>query len=596
MMRAYRKITAWLGDRKGRLYAGFVLSVFIAIATATPTFVAAWALGLLIECQRSATAVGSGTALVCFAVILGCVCVRFAFSYLKARIQEGIGYECAAQTRQEIGEVLKRLPLGYYQRTSTGDILSTTTTHLNTLELEGVRQLDSALGSYTAAGIITLWLFAAYPPCGFVALAAMALAMATIACVNRMSHKRSPAAKSATDRLSGATVGLYNGLGTVKSYGAGGVVRRPFDEAVSELKRSRIAIERGYAPLNLCHKLILEVASVALLLTATAGLLAGQVELWMYLGMALFSTSIFRGMGQMTDSAHMFADLDDCLDRIGSLLSASPIDQDGSEIELDRFDIAFDAVSFSYRKEERGARRIIDEVSFAVPEGSTCAIVGPSGSSKTTLANLAARFYDVDSGTVAVGGHDVREFTCDSLLKNFSMVFQDVYLFNVTIADNIAFGSRDATREQVVEAAKRARCHDFIASLPEGYDTVVGKGGSTLSGGERQRVSIARALLKDAPIVVLDEATASVDPENERFIQLALDELTAGKTVIVIAHRLTTVEHADQILVVDGGRIVQRGTHGQLASQEGVYRRFVDVRRRAEGWSMGCPARDGRPC
>lgn len=198
-----------------------------------------------------------------------------------------------------------------------------------------------------------------------------------------------------------------------------------------------------------------------------------------------------------------------------------------------------------------------------------------------------ARFYDVDSGAVRVGGHDVRKFTVDSLLRNFSMVFQDVYLFNDTLEANIAFGTAGATHEQVVEAAKRARCHDFISALPNGYDTIVGEGGASLSGGERQRISIARALLKDAPIVVLDEATASIDPENEQLIQQALTELTREKTVVVIAHRLATIEHADQILVVEDGTVVQRGTHEELLAQEGVYRRFVEARAEAEGWKIG---------
>jgi multidrug ABC transporter, ATPase/permease protein len=197
------------------------------------------------------------------------------------------------------------------------------------------------------------------------------------------------------------------------------------------------------------------------------------------------------------------------------------------------------------------------------------------------------RFYDVDSGAVRVGGHDVREFTVDSLLRNFSMVFQDVYLFNDTLEANIAFGTAGATHEQVVEAAKRARCHDFISALPNGYDTIVGEGGASLSGGERQRISIARALLKDAPIVVLDEATASIDPENEQLIQQALTELTREKTVVVIAHRLATIEHADQILVVEDGTVIQRGTHEELLAQEGVYRRFVEARAEAEGWKIG---------
>lgn len=229
---------------------------------------------------------------------------------------------------------------------------------------------------------------------------------------------------------------------------------------------------------------------------------------------------------------------------------------------------------------------MLKDVSFIIPEKTSTAIVGPSGSGKTTICNLIARFYDVQAGSIRVGGHDVREFTCDSLLKNISMVFQNVYLFHDTIRNNIRFGRPDATEEEVIAAAKAARCHDFIVSLPQGYDTVVGEGGGTLSGGEKQRISIARAILKNAPIIILDEATASVDPENEHLIQEAISELTHGKTIITIAHRLATIENADQILVIDGGTVAQRGTHKELLGQEGTYREFVRIREQAEGWQI----------
>ena len=225
-------------------------------------------------------------------------------------------------------------------------------------------------------------------------------------------------------------------------------------------------------------------------------------------------------------------------------------------------------------------------MSLVVPEKTTCAIVGPSGSGKTTLCNLIARFWDVREGRIAVGGVDVRDITCDSLLTNFSIVFQNVYLFNDTIENNIRIGRRDATDEDVREAARRACCHEFISALPDGYQTMVGEGGSSLSGGERQRISIARALLKDAPIVILDEATASVDPENERELQKAIAELTRGKTLLMIAHHLATVRDADQIAVLDKGRIVQRGTHAELMGQGGLYRQLVSIRQQASGWAI----------
>lgn len=232
------------------------------------------------------------------------------------------------------------------------------------------------------------------------------------------------------------------------------------------------------------------------------------------------------------------------------------------------------------------SRQVLHDVSFTIPEKTSTAIVGPSGSGKTTICSLLARFYDPDSGSISVGGHDIRQLTCDSLLSNISMVFQNVYLFHDTIRANICFGKPDATEEEMIAAAKKACCHDFIMALPQGYDTVIGEGGAHLSGGEKQRISIARAMLKDAPIVILDEATANVDPENEDRLQKAIEALTRDKTIIMIAHRLKTVRHADQILVVDHGRIVQQGTHEQLIGQPGIYAAFVGGRKQAEGWKL----------
>ena len=339
-------------------------------------------------------------------------------------------------------------------------------------------------------------------------------------------------------------------------------------------------------PYNALHLIALKIASVCIVIAAFYLGVSGQLDFTYMVIVVLLSFHIFSSVEPISDCAHVLAVIDDALDHLDELKGKSFIDADGKQISIDHYDIEFKDVDFSYG-EGQGRRQVLHDVSLKIPENTVTAIVGPSGSGKSTICNLIARFYDVDGGSVSVGGHDVREFTCDSLLSNISMVFQNVYLFHDTIRKNICFGKPDATEEEMIEAAKKARCHDFIMALPDGYDTVVGEGGGSLSGGEKQRISIARAILKDAPIIILDEATASVDPENEHLIQAALSELTKGKTIVTIAHRLATIEQADQILVVDDGQIVQRGTHKELVEVPGKYQDFVNIRSQSEGWKIG---------
>ena len=283
----------------------------------------------------------------------------------------------------------------------------------------------------------------------------------------------------------------------------------------------------------------------------------------------------------------MLSVINNAFDRMEMFTEANLMDAEGSDIRPENYDIVFSDVDFSYTDTaDRESRKVLKEVSFTVPQGSTTAIVGPSGSGKTTICNLIARFYDVTQGSITLGGIDVKKYSLDSLLGNISMVFQNVYLFNDSIRANICFGRENVSEEEMIEAAKKACCHDFIMELPDGYDTVIGEGGGTLSGGQKQRISIARAILKDSPIIILDESTASIDPENEHLIQGALTELSKGKTVIIIAHRLATIEAADQILVVDDGRIVEKGKHRELLELGGRYAGFVKIRQEAENWQI----------
>lgn len=583
MLEALKRIVAWTGPMKCRLIWGCVCSFFMTWAGACPVFIAAWMLGLVADSAKSGIPLDPMVPWEALTGIAVSIVLRFIFSYGKNRLQESIGYEVAAQDRIEIGERLKHVPLGYFSKVKTGDILATATTELGVLELQGMKMVDAVINGYISVFAIVCFLAFMSPLAALISLVGVGLSALALWGINRKSARLTPKAHEATERLAGAIVEYMRGLATAKSYGRENTAMEPMAEAIDDLSAKRIDIEYGFTPLNVAHLSAIKLTSVGVVAVAAFAALAGQMELWVFIVLALFSFTIFAGVENVNDSAHMLGDLNDILGKLEKLKAAPVIDENGQEVALTHTDIEFDHVDFSYEKD---GKQILRDVSFSIPEGTTCALVGPSGAGKTTIANLMARFYDVDGGCIRVGGRDVRELTCDSLLEDFAMVFQNVYLFDDTVAANIGFGRAGATREEIEEAARRACCYDFIMELPQGFDTRVGEGGAALSGGQKQRISIARALLKDAPIIILDEATASVDPENEALIQHAIAELTADKTVVAIAHRLATIRNADQILVVDGGGIAQRGTHDGLMRQEGTYRRFVEIREASEGWKI----------
>ena len=581
MFKTVKRIIDWCGECKGRLYAGFVMTFFSHIFAAMPLALAAYTVGLLIDAQAGGPAFDTAWIWKCIVIQVILVFFRFLFDYFRARLQEPIGYQLTARDRLAIGDALKRVSLGYFQSVSTGNILNSITTGLSTLEGMGIRMIDNFVGGYLNFLVIFLALAVCSPVTALIALAAAAVSFGCMLIISHYSRVNAPVEAEANREMAGAVLEYARGLAVVKSFGKSGAAMQSVTDAVKKSKRIHLKIEWGYLPGNALHLLALKCGSVALALAAALECLHGQTTFSMALMFIFFSFSIFASLEPISDSAHTLGVIDDAMDQLGALRGENLIDADGKDIRLSHYDITFDHVDFGY-----DSRQVLQDVSFSIPEKTSTAIVGPSGSGKTTICSLLARFYDPQRGAIRVGGHDLREFTCDSLLSNISMVFQNVYLFHDTIRANILFGKPDATEEEMIKAAKKARCHDFIMALPDGYDTVVGEGGGTLSGGEKQRISIARAILKNAPIIILDEATASIDPENEHLIQQAISELTRGKTIITIAHRLATIQNADQILVVADGRIAEHGTHAELVQQDGLYRRFTAIREQAEGWRI----------
>ena len=506
---------------------------------------------------------------------------RAACFYWSTNAETETGYFMVAEKRIHIGDRLRYIPMGYFNDNSLGNITAVVTTTLSDVENNAARCLVSVIGGFLNTLGLCLGLTVADWRLGLLAIAGILAYLGVTELSQRAMLKTGPARQHAQMNLVEAVLEYIQGMSVVKSYGldkdSGQAVQRTVDESCDKA----LSLEKSVVPWMGLRQVVVRVFSVAIAVCALAFYSGGTLSLARCLLMLVASFMLYAELesaGNMADNLQM---LGASMDKANSIDDTPVMDIDGAELTPADTSVEFQDVSFAY-----GDRTILDHVSLTVPSGSITAVVGPSGGGKTTLCNLIARFWDVQSGKITVGGYDVREYKLDSLMKNISMVFQSVYLFNDTVENNIKFGRPDATHEQVVAAARAACCHDFIMALPDGYDTVLGEGGGSLSGGEKQRISIARAMLKDAPIVILDEATASVDPENEAELQAAISALTRGKTLIMIAHRLNTVRNADQILVLSGGHIVQRGTHQELMAQGGLYADFVGVRQEALRWKL----------
>ena len=576
MIETFKKIWQFAGDEKKNINQ----SVWISFLSAILQMFQVGAIYLVIRALTEGAQGGRTAWLALLFELISIFGGAVTASFSKMH-QTHAGYFMAADRRIAIADRMKSVPMGFFSANSLGQVSGVCTTVVGSIESMVPMVLVNILSGLITTAVFTLLLLLWNWRIGLIALAGIAVYLLVVSAMEKKSAAIAQDSQKSQTALTEAVLETVQGMSVVKSFNLTGKGDKKLQDALEYHRRSNLQVEHVMTPYTAAQEAVLQIASVAMMAAAVALWIGGSLTLpdalmAVVVSFLVFSQVKFFGMG-----VSMLRLAGAAIDRTVETEQMPRLDEKGKAVSPQRHDIVFDHVNFSYE-----AKPILRDVSVTLPDKTTTAIVGPSGSGKTTFCNLVARFWDVDSGSVRIGGTDVRDYTLASLMDQISMVFQNVYLFADTIENNIKFGCPEATHAQVVEAARKACCDDFISTLPEGYDTVIGEGGASLSGGEKQRISIARAMLKDAPIIILDEATANVDPENEDRLQKAIEALTHEKTVLMIAHRLKTVRGADQILVLDGGRIIQQGRHEELIAQSGIYADFVGGRKETAGWKL----------
>ena len=558
----------------------FYVAIVIGVAAALFTALKIPAIGVMLQAilAGSVTAKAILTSLV---IMLVSVVGSSLLKYKATALQTDGGYCTTANKRVQIAEHLRYLPMGYFNENSLGAISSVTTNTMDNLSEVSTRVVMLVTEGLFSTAVMTLSVFLFDWRVGLLIVAGLVIYYFVNHALQRKSEKTTSRKLTGDVAVVERVLEYIKGIAEVKSYSMTGKYNRRLEAAIDENVDANINMELKLLPLMWAQNAVAKLIDVGVVVLSLALYTGGRMELFSCVILAICSFMLTEGLEQAGTQSSLLRVVDTCVNQAEDILNLPAMDISGAELTPERHDIHAEDVQFSYDR-----KPIINGITLDIPEKTTTALVGPSGGGKTTLCHLLARFWDVDGGRVTLGGRDVREYDMDSLMRNFSFVFQNVYLFHDTVANNIRFGQPDAPMEKVIAAAKKARCHDFILKLLQGYETVIGEAGGSLSGGERQRLSIARAMMKDAPIIILDEATANVDPENEKELMEAISELTREKTVIMIAHRLKTVRHADQIIVVDKGQVIQRGTHEELLRQDGIYRRFITGREQAAGWKL----------
>ena len=562
-------------DRK-RFYTSIVLGLLQAIFEALKIPAIACMTKALLEGNVSAK-----TCLTCLCIMLVSVIGSGIFKSKATMLQTEGGYNTCAQKRMRLAEHLRYLPMGYYNENSLGRIMSVTTNTMQNLENVATRVVMIVCSGLLTTAVITAmilffdWRIGLILCCGLIVFFAVNSGMMKVSA--GMAKQKLEKDSALVEKV----IEYIQGIFEVRAFRLTGDRSRDLNKAIDENEHANSAMELKLIPFMTLQTFWLKAVGTVIVLVSVLMHISGSMDLLTTIIMIISSYLIYAQLDNAGKYSALLRTVEVSVRQAQEILATPQMDISGADLTPAHYDIKAENISFAYEK-----RKIIDGVSLEIPERTTTAIVGPSGGGKTTLTSLLSRFWDVDSGKVTLDGRDIREYSMDALMKNYSFVFQRVYLFADTIANNIRFGQPDAPMERVIEAAKKACCHDFIMQLPDGYDTLIGEGGASLSGGEKQRISIARAIMKDAPVIVLDEATANVDPENEAELMQAIEALTKEKTIIMIAHRLKTVRNADQILVIDSGKITQQGTHDTLMQENGTYRSFVESRREAASWRL----------
>lgn len=519
------------------------------------------------------------------AVVLGILLVslvgKIITQYVSQLEQTHAGYFMAADKRIRIGNKLKKVPMGFFSEFSLGKITTMSTTTLSQIEMQVPMLLVLVLGGLLNTFVFALALFYLHIMVGITAVLGILAFFIVTYFMEKKSRENASEIGIAQTHLTKQVLETVQGMQVIKSYNLGGKNNKELSNAFEENCNITMKLEKTMTPYIALQRIVLGISIAAIIILSVKYYMEGNMILADAIMSMIAGFIIFEGIKAAGSSMAILRIAENSIDSL-KYLEQIPEIKEGQETSPIRHpNIEFKDVSFAYDE-----KTILDHISCEMKKNTITAIVGPSGSGKTTFCNLIARFWDVNTGEILIGGKNIKEYTLPHLMSHIAMVFQSVYLFEDTIENNIKFGVPSATREEVIDAAKKAMCHDFIEALPNGYDTLIGEGGATLSGGEKQRISIARAMLKDAPIVIFDEATANIDPENEDKLKAAIEELTKNKTIIMIAHRLSTIRNADQILVLNNGKIEQRGNHEELMKQGGLYKTLINMKNKATVWKI----------